>query len=66
MKPGDFVWYRHQAPHLGRVKRIGQSFVWVVFWCRGDWANYERYDAAGCLEEDLEPLGENDERYPHK
>jgi hypothetical protein len=70
MKPGDFVWYKHQAPNLGRVKRIGHSFVWVVFCCGGDWEHYLDYDAAGVVARDLELLEPNDERVstldPHK
>jgi hypothetical protein len=37
----------------GRIKSWGTTFVFVVFHCRDQWDDYERFTAAATLPEDL-------------
>lgn len=53
MSPGDYVIYRPTGQR-GRVKRIGKTGVWVVFFCQEEWDRYQNFTAQSCHPDDLE------------
>lgn len=56
MKEGDWVIYHPRVGKVerGRIKRVGEEFVWVVYHCDGHWDRYLEYEGVATRAEDLE------------
>ena len=57
IKEGQYVHYApsHGKKENGRVKRITDTAVFVVYNCDGDWDHYDDYTAANTNPRDLLP-----------
>lgn len=53
---GRWVKYTKISTEVGRIKRIGKTFIFVVYKCDGNWQDYQDYTAAATNPEDLDFL----------